>query len=770
MSVIEQEEEIIWDGRIRGYRPGSDWRGRVSDEVLFHEDSSDEALDAATYEVIRHRLWSTNLAHGETLVRISVSPAFQALDFNMCVLTEDGETVMTAPYYQHLTAGAPLMVQYILEHFGGHPGIHEGDVFLANDPWIGAVHQMDVFLCAPMFVDGRLYAWVCNAAHQYDLGGVSPGGWPQNAVDVFHDPVVLSPFKLVERHRLRPDLESLFLRQSRTPDLVAIDLRAQLAGCRFAINELQRTVGQFGAATVKAAMRRVIDNAQDSLSAKLSSIPDGKWSEVRYFDEKLPGDRSSQRAEISIEKIGDRLILSNAGSDPQELGPNNLAFSALAGAALGALNITMLHDQLYAVGGGSRQLEIRAVPGLVTCADYPAAVSGGVLNQLAMVHAVMAAIAKMLAGDADLSRGTMAAASEATIVVVFGADEVGRPFGSLLTDPVGIGSGARPFQDGVDTGGAAYAPMSRVPNVEESEQFYPIIYLYRKQVPDSGGAGRWRGGGSHAFAWTGYRAGMLGFTTNAGVSILTAGGAPGLMGGYPAPTTEQRLFRDTNLLEMFASGQVPVDLDHELKAVSTEYLRAKTNETMMELGDVGAVRQGGGAGYGDPLQRPAVDVAEDVSSGWVSLESAERVYGVVLDGGGVDAARTEARRAEILDARAGWRPAREQFEFEPAPPTAASGAPPRLVHAYILARDEAGARVLACSQCDAVLSPYRANYKSGLLLREGPVMAVPLMDDPKRYVDDEFVFRRYCCPGCRILMVTEVVKKSEPPLAEMVLA
>src|SRR5262245_53433357 len=191
-------EDIVWDGRVHSYRPAAGWRERVWPGLALHEEMAAD-LDPVTFEVLRNRLWTINLAHGDTLTRMSGSPIFQALDFNMSILTEDGEIVMSAPFIQYLNTGSPLVVRYLMERMSENPGVHEGDVFLASDPWIGASHQMDVCIAAPVFVDGKLFAWVSNAAQQYDLGGIVPGGWPQNAPDIFSDPVVFRPFKLIEK-------------------------------------------------------------------------------------------------------------------------------------------------------------------------------------------------------------------------------------------------------------------------------------------------------------------------------------------------------------------------------------------------------------------------------------------------------------------------------------------------------------------------------------------------------------------------------------------
>ena len=190
-------DEAGWDGRKQSYRPRSDWHDRISSGLRFNNDEA-ESVDAITFEVIRQKLWTVNIAHGETITRISGSPLLASLDFNMSILTEDAEVVLNAPYVQFLNAGAPLGIRYILETYSDQPGIGEGDIFCCNDPWIGACHQMDVLFAAPVFVDGTLFGWVANAGHQYDLGGIVPGGWPQNAPDVYSDPIVLPPFKMVE--------------------------------------------------------------------------------------------------------------------------------------------------------------------------------------------------------------------------------------------------------------------------------------------------------------------------------------------------------------------------------------------------------------------------------------------------------------------------------------------------------------------------------------------------------------------------------------------
>jgi N-methylhydantoinase B len=775
MSLTEQQQvaadEPTWDGRVHSYRPSADWRERLAPELVLH-DEVDEELDPITFEVIRHRLWTINLAHGETVTRVSGSPVFQSLDFNMCILAEDGEYIVNAPFIQFLNGGAGLGVQFVMERYGADPGIEDGDVFVGNDPWVCAVHEMDVLFACPVFVDGKLFAWTANAGHQYDLGGTVPGGWPQNAPDVFSDPTVFTPFKIVERGRMRSDLEVMYLRQSRFPEMVALDMRAQIAGCRYAADQIKEMCTQFGSATVKAAMRRILDTSQRAMQEKLERIPDGTWSAVRYVDERLPGDRGTYRVQVNVTKRGDRLIFDNDGTENQMEGPLGITFASFSGSALSPLTVTMLHEQLFAVGGASRQVDLRPTPGRLTCVDHPAAVGAGVLNVTGHIAAVQTCINRMLACDPKLAKDIVAASPDYPVPVVTGRDDTGRYYGQAILDHFAMGLGARSWQDGVDTGGPAWSPLTFLLNVEAVEQFYPLVYLWRRELPDSGGAGRWRGGTGFSYAWMPYRAETMGLANFGGGMSSSAFCAEGVMGGYPSPAAYLRVLRDTNVHELFAARTMPNAIAG-LMAAETLWRPSKGNEIPIGMSDVMESAIMGGGGYADPLEREPWRVARDVAEGHVSPAAAEQVYGVLLGTGAeADEAATLARRDAIRVERAGWTPAAERFGPAPAVDAVpATGQPDREVHEALLARDADGERVLACRRCQTVLCGYAADFKRHALVHEGPVTAVAgFTVDPRERLDDEIVLRRVCCPGCQTLLTIEVARAGDAPWADMRLA
>jgi N-methylhydantoinase B len=768
-QTVEAGPEVRWDGRIHGYEPGPDWRERIAG-IPLHSEHDDE-IDPITYQVIRNRLFSINIAHGERVTHVSGSPVFQTLDFNMCILTEDAEYVMNAPYITFLNSGASYTTRYVMERYATDPGIHDGDLYICNDPWIGAVHEMDVTFIHPVFIDGRIFGWVSNAGHQYDLGGIVPGGWPQNARDVYSDPTIFGAIKLIEKGKMRPDVEAMYLRQSRMPDVVALDVRAQISGCRFAASALLELCAEFGPKTVKAAMRRVLDACQQSFEEKLSRIPDGTWSEVRYIDEKMPDDRGTYRVQVSVTKRGNRLIIDNRGSEPQTEGPTGVPRLAFTGAAVAALNPTLLPEHLLAVGGAMRNIDFDLEPGLINCADYPAAVSAGVLTCINQIAAVQNCINRMIACDDKLAEKIIAPTPDYVVPILTGVDAQGNYYGSALPDSIAPGMGARSNSDGFSSSGNCWAALSMLQNVEDIERSFPVIYLYRRDRPDSGGAGRWRAGTGHSYAFMPYGAVSMSLANFGGGMILSAYAALGTMGGLPAPSHHVLVRRETDVLDHFAARRIPPSV-HVLKARQDVRRSKQGNEMPIGPTDVVEYLVGGGGGYGDPLEREPCRVALDVMAEDVTSATAAEVYGVVLGADGTaDEAATHIRRRGILDDRSRWTPVCEAYpQHFVAARAPADGTPRRRVHEALVVRDAGDERVIACDRCDTVICGYGDDFKRHVLMDERSPTALPgSKGSPQERLDVEVVLRRYCCPKCFVLLGAEVARADDEPWSDMVL-
>ena len=148
-------------------------------------------------------------------------------------------------------------------------GINEGDIFLQDDPWIGTNHQMDAAVYAPVFWEGKLFAWVYNVIHQRELGGVEPGGFTQQAHDVYAEPTFFPPMKLVDAGKVREDVVDAWVRRSRLAGLMTLELRSQIAGVELARARVLELVQRYGAASVKGTMRKMIDTTAGVVGERL---------------------------------------------------------------------------------------------------------------------------------------------------------------------------------------------------------------------------------------------------------------------------------------------------------------------------------------------------------------------------------------------------------------------------------------------------------------------------------------------------------------------
>ena len=298
MKRISELQDLVFDGVTNPYVPPAELN--ISDKLKLHSEFGSD-LDPVTFEVVRHGMWNINEEHGGTIQRVSGSPiAMYALDLNPTIMTEDAEFVYVGPYMQYMSGVADTQVKWTLENRSENPGINDGDMFLANDPWVGAAHQQDVMLLCPVFWEGRLFAWITNCLHQYDIGGITPGSFCPNARDSFDEGIMLPPVKILENMKIRKDIEDLYLRSSRKPDMVALDFRAQVAGNMNARKRMLDLVERYGPKTVKGVMRKVIDDGEKTYLDKMARLPDGVWKDRTYIECAEPGDRSTHRVMLTV--------------------------------------------------------------------------------------------------------------------------------------------------------------------------------------------------------------------------------------------------------------------------------------------------------------------------------------------------------------------------------------------------------------------------------------------------------------------------------------
>jgi N-methylhydantoinase B len=736
-----------------------------------------EQIDPITFEVLRHRLWMINDEAAATLLRVSGSPvATEIHDCNTALLDANGDACVVGIYFLSIVLGQEIMVKYILREYADNPGIGPDDMFICSDPYVGAPHQNDVTLLAPIHVGDELIAWAGVGVHQVDVGGPTKGSQVSlDAESIYEEAIPMPPIKLIEGGRLRKDLEAEYLIRSRTRELNALDLRAKIASNNVAKARIHALVERYGLETVKAALRGTLDHAEVRFRGRLRELPDGTWRHTSYIDHATPTLNAVYPVRVAVTKRDDTLTVDFRGTAAQAPAVVNCTYAGLVSGVLGSILPYLCWDIPWAPAGIRRAVEIISEPGTVTDATWPAGTCKATTAGTPIANtAVNVCLGKLLAASETYHERAMAPwMAAAGAVEVYGLDQRGQPFGATLLDQMAGGAGARGGRDGVDTGSISRSLSLAIANVETYEFRYPLLYLYRRQEADTGGPGRYRGGVSVGMMYTPHDVDVIP-TYIMHVTGCHQPNTVGLDGGYPASTNQMTLARGSRVRELLAQGIVP----QELAAVGgTVEPQPGISETALRQGDIYHCVMSGGGGYLDPLEREPAAVGRDVAVGLVSAPCAADQYGVVVNAAGaVDAAATAARRTALRADRL----ARGQRPAATANGLAANGSAVANGHAAdtervqrvneVLAIARRGDALVVQCRCGQALGPATENFKLGAVLAELPLQAAGPHVNPAGHSPGRFVFRHYYCPACATLLATEVALAGSPPEWDVQLA
>lgn len=720
----------------------------VSQEVI-------DNLDPLTYEVVRHRLWSVTDEMGETLKRMSGSPIVtDANDFDFTINDEAGQLVQVGLYNTMLVGAIDLALTWTLQNRAVNPGIEEGDMFLSNDPWVGGgLHQNDTVVFQPIFHDGQLFGWTSAVCHEPDLGGAAIGSSPIGDVDVFSEALPTPPIKVMRGGELQHDIVDAWVRRSRVPMVVGLDLRAKVGANTIGRQRLKAVIEEYGPDVVKAVMKKMMNDAEHRLRHKLLSLPDGTWTATGYQDQAFAGDRATHKVVLSMTKTGDGLLFDFTGTDPQA-GVISCTLGGCRGGIMLAFLPILCGDIPWSASGLMRCFDIVAPEGTLVNAKFPAAINRAPLGTGWMIGNLVAqCLSQMLDRQIEFRDNVQASCCGTfDFACVAGVDERPEqpvPFLNVVMETVAGGYGARPTHDGINTGGSFCIPMGRVPDAEVTELLYPLLVLWRREERDSGGAGRHRGGTSCAVAMTPH-----GTSLPAHVVMSTSGKAvsqnPGLAGGYPGSLGHDVIVQGAGVDAMLARGVIPGDFT-ELpgEAEATQCFAT----SVLAPGDVLYMNCQGGGGYGDPVLRDVGLVEQDLQDGLISSRAAREVYGVVTDdGGSVDRAasavlRAEMKTARLRDMKVGvLLDGRAEEEGRPIDDNLTLVGSDAAVH-------------ICCRHCGQALSGPDQILHLGIV--EGPSsLAGPIVrSDPKHFVDEEVVFLQHVCPGCGTAIQSSIVPK-----------
>jgi N-methylhydantoinase B len=709
------------------------------------------AVDPITFEIIRHRLDSINEEAAATLRQVSGSQvAVEANDLNTAITMADGTVVACGLYVLCQMASLDLVITDIRREYADNPGFGPGDQFITNDPYVGTLHQPDVVVVAPVFVEGQLIAWCGSTVHQYDVGGPAAGGLTLDAASIFDEPTPLPPIKIVEGDRMRRDIERDFLRRSRTPRLNELDVRGQVAANRTSAAAIGSLCAKYGADAVVEVMRRLVDATEAQVRQRLASLPDGKWRHVSYLERGEPCADNSDRYAVRLEvtKLGDRLELDFTESDAQAPGAINATYPALLNFTIAAVLIYLCPDLPWVPGAIGRVIRIRSAEGSIVHARWPAGVAMSISAACQAIRvAVNLCLARMVDTSEELAEHAMAscASSGAGGAVYAGRREDGEQFAAMTLDEITGGGGATGAHDGVGTSGVTTSPGAAVLNVEVNESYLPLRYVLRTELTDSGGPGMFRGGVGGVILIEPHGAQGSITLTSFGQGLQHPN-APGLSGGEPGG---QSVFA---VLDAHGARALAHDPERRLE----EPLPLPARGTAMSRGQVHlSVTQGGG-GFGDPISRDPSLVAADVADGAVSERRARLDYGVVLTADGhADEAGTTAARDDIRVRRLrGGTPLPAQQQ---RPDTAR-----RFSHALDLVT-HAEAEAVCCRRCGTVLAGVGDDFYASLLTEETPTARVAPWGAAYPG-SDRFIIRHLYCPGCALQVDVQVAALGDPTL------
>ena len=702
-------------------------------------------IDPITFEVLKHRLWQINDEQAIAIKTISASPiVVEGNDFNVGIFTSDGRLV-TSGFGSTVHVGTMgTAIQGIMLNAGA---IRQGDIWLTNDPFLGALHQNDVVVASPLYLEDELVLWTANVLHHPDVGGIDEGSFCINARNLYQEPPRYL-MKIVDQGEWSPGAERTFVTNSRLPDSVSLDLRAQVASINVAQIRLIELIQEVGWSTIQTVMEESISVAEAQLRDRLRTIPDGVFTGTAYMDGDRVGSERVSKVTVTLTKTGDNLHFDYTGSDPQvDAAVNCTEAACWAGTAV------PIYSFIY---GGEIDwndslrncVSMTSPPGTVVNASFPAPVSISTVGFRWLVTvAACQAVAKMLAASPEfLDRACMSWNVSSHCINLF-AEVVGKRVGALLSDHRAGGAAARPFADGLSFAGNVTSFSSSMGNIEDTEWKLPVVYLFRRQLADSGGAGRWRGGLTAESALMPYEVDSIIYkvTNTAGTDQTNA---LGLWGGYPGAGSQTTVVRNSSVYEHINRGGIPMDMsDWGGELVS---LPSKA-DGILKRGDILHFYPPGGGGWGDPLDREEILVAEDVKGGRVSHSMAAKLYGVNLDSTGKpDPEKTlhmreTARRERGTASEATW-PLNDRYHTLTGTEDSVSIS----VGAY---GEVTNSGLLSCARCGTA---WFGNESARIILASGPLS----LAGPWRAVrwggnSQRFSLFMVSCPGCHTLIHVE---------------
>ncbi len=560
-----------------------------------------DSIDPIRLEVIRNALVAASEEMSITIWRTSRSTVVrEILDFSTAVFDAAGNNIaQSARIPVHLNSMSDCL-RTILDRFIPLEQWNDGDVIVTNDPYSGGQHLSDIQTFRPVFVDGRRVGIVGTLCHHVDVGGAAAGSYYAAATEIFQEGIRIPPLRLVENGVLNTGVFEMLLHNVRQPDETRGDLNAQIAALGIGERAVARMARKYGADSLAAAMAAILDGSEAMMRAGLAALPDGEASFVELVDDDGQSDEPIRLA-VRIVKTGDSIALDFAGSSRQVSGPVNNTRAMTCSAVYYAL-LAALGGDIPANSGCYRPVSVTLPEGSVVDAVFPAPVAGRMVINHRIAIAVFGALA-------EIAPQRIPAAYYA-ISYVYALQTVGRRGKRQVYFDIEVGGwGGHASGDGANALSCGLHNNTNAP-IEMVEAKYPVTFTKYGLIPDSGGAGEFRGGLGLVRAWR-----LEADAGKLGAHFERFRFPPhGVHGGQPGSLSSMTITHPDG---------------------SRTSLRSKISGIPLKRGDVITIETSGGGGFGDPLKRDPQRIEKDLADGMISPEKAVSLYGVASRTGAV---------------------------------------------------------------------------------------------------------------------------------------
>jgi N-methylhydantoinase B len=574
------------------------------------------SVDKVTLEILKNHTRAAAESMAFTLYRTAHSTFVKETeDFTTGLTTPEGETFATptelgATWFVNLNYGGSIK---LIDDY------RPGDIAMTNDPYSGYVctHPPDMHIWKPIFHKDEIVAFSVGHIHNTDVGGAVPASLSRTLNEVHQEGIRIPPNKILKEGKINQQVLDIFLANVRAPDQNWGDLKAQIAACNTGERKVKEMIARFGIDTFRQGVKDLLDYAEAQARAIVRGLPDGTYPFADYMDEDAVNGWPC-RIMLTLIIKGDELIFDFTGSDPQLESSLNMPTGGDERHTLLLVGLTYvlysLDPALFLNSGVGRVCRCILPSGTMVNPVFPAAVGMRTLS-CNRLHALTFGAFAQAAPDRMMG----APASGGPIMNVNTIDNrTGRRIMAAI-DPMTGGSGGRKAADGHDGSGANQGFLKNTP-VEINEVEAGIKVLRYGLMKDSAGPGLHRGGLGTELIFKAFSPGTKVTARNRDRTHFTGWGIAGGKAGAASKF-------------ILNPGRA-----NEVNLQNTDILT-------MGPGDVLHVACGGAGGWGDPLKRDPAKVLLDWRRGWLSVAQARADYGVVLEGGSVDAAATEALRA-----------------------------------------------------------------------------------------------------------------------------